>query len=126
MSKTIINTSNAPSAIGPYSQAVLVNNTLYCSGQIAIDPASGELVLDTIQAETHRVMLNIAAILAEAKMHFSNVVKTSIFLSDMNNFAVVNAIYAEYFVQPYPARETVQVAKLPKGVNVEISVIACV
>ncbi len=126
MSKTIINTTNAPAAIGPYSQAVLVNNTLYCSGQIALDPATGELVLDTIQAETHRVMLNIAAILAEAKMHFSNVVKTSIFLSDMNNFAVVNAIYAEYFAQPYPARETVQVAKLPKGVNVEISVIACI
>lgn len=124
MSKKIINTTNAPSAIGPYSQAVLAGNTLYCSGQIAIDPATGELVQDSIESETHQVMKNIKAILTEANMDFSNIVKTSIFLSDMNQFSQVNEVYASYLNLPYPARETVQVAKLPKNVNVEISVIA--
>ena len=124
MSKQIIQTNNAPAAIGPYSQAVLAGNTLYCSGQIAINPSTGTLVLDSIELETHQVMKNILALLVEAKMGFSNIVKTSIFLSDMNQFAQVNEIYASYLTLPYPARETVQVAKLPKGVNVEISVIA--
>lgn len=124
MSKKIINTTNAPSAIGPYSQAVLAGNTLYCSGQIAIDPATGELVQDSIESETHQVMKNIKALLTEANMDFSNIVKTSIFLSDMNQFSQVNEVYASYLSLPYPARETVQVAKLPKNVNVEISVIA--
>lgn len=124
MSKQIIQTNNAPAAIGPYSQAVLAGNTLYCSGQIAINPSTGTLVLDSIELETHQVMKNILALLVEAKMEFSNIVKTSIFLSDMNQFAQVNEIYASYLQLPYPARETVQVAKLPKGVNVEISVIA--
>jgi 2-iminobutanoate/2-iminopropanoate deaminase len=124
MSKKIINTTNAPSAIGPYSQAVLAGNTLYCSGQIAIDPATGELVQDSIESETHQVMKNIKALLKEANMDFSNIVKTSIFLSDMNQFSQVNEVYASYLSLPYPARETVQVAKLPKNVNVEISVIA--
>lgn len=124
MSKRIINTTNAPSAIGPYSQAVLAGNTLYCSGQIAIDPATGELVQGSIESETHQVMKNIKALLTEANMDFSNIVKTSIFLSDMNQFSQVNEVYASYLNLPYPARETVQVAKLPKNVNVEISVIA--
>ena len=124
MSKQIIQTNNAPAAIGPYSQAVLAGNTLYCSGQIAINPSTGTLVLDSIELETHQVMKNILALLVEAKMGFSNIVKTSIFLSDMNQFAQVNEIYSSYLTLPYPARETVQVAKLPKGVNVEISVIA--
>jgi 2-iminobutanoate/2-iminopropanoate deaminase len=123
MTKTIINTQNAPAAIGPYSQAVMIDNMLYCSGQIALDPATGELVMNTLNEETNRVMLNIKALLTEAGMDFSNVIKTSIFLSDMNNFAAVNEIYASYFTPPYPARECVQVAKLPKGVNVEITVI---
>lgn len=122
--KQQISTPNAPSAIGPYSQAILVNGTLYISGQIPINPENGTLV-EGIEAETHQVMKNLGAILAEAGMSFGNVVKSSIFLTDMENFAVVNEIYASYFTQqPYPARETIQVVKLPKGVNVEISMIA--
>jgi 2-iminobutanoate/2-iminopropanoate deaminase len=124
MSKRIIHTTDAPAAIGPYSQAVLAGNTLYCSGQIALDPATGNLLTGSIEEETHQVMKNILAILKAANMDFQHIVKTSIFLSDMNQFAQVNEIYASYLTQPYPARETVQVAKLPKGVNVEISVIA--
>ena len=124
MSKKIINTPHAPAAIGPYSQAVLSGNTLYCSGQIAIDPSTGNLILDSIEAETHQVMKNIKALLTAADMDYNNIIKTSIFLSDMNQFAQVNEIYASYLQQPYPARETVQVAKLPKGVNIEITVIA--
>lgn len=122
--KKTINTPNAPQPIGPYSQAVMVGNTLYVSGQIAIHPSSGNLVMDTIEAESKQVMENIKAILSEAGMDFSHVVKTGIFLLDMNNFAAVNQVYATYFTANFPARETVQVARLPKDVNVEISVIA--
>lgn len=122
--KTLINTPNAPEPIGPYNQAVLANGTLYVSGQIAIDPATGTLNLTTLDAETHRVMKNIEAVLTEAGMGFENVVKCSIFLSDMNNFGAVNEIYGQYFNENPPARECVEVARLPKDVNVEISVIA--
>lgn len=124
--KKIINTSNAPAPIGPYSQAVLVNGTLYISGQIAIFPSTGELVLSDIKLETCQVMENIKAILNEAGMNFGNIVKCSIFISDMNNFGSINEIYSTYFSGNYPARETVEVSRLPKDVNVEISVIAAV
>lgn len=123
--KKIINTSNAPKPIGPYNQAVLNGNMLYTSGQIAIDPKTGNLVTDTIQAETELVMENLKAILTEAEMTFENVIKTSIFISDMNNFGQINEVYGRYFnTETAPARETVEVANLPKFVNVEISVIA--
>lgn len=122
--KTIIHTKAAPSPIGPYNQAVMAGNMLFVSGQIAINPESGALQLNTIEEETHQVMKNIKAILIEAGMDMENVVKTGIFLLDMNNFSIVNEIYGSYFVSNYPARETVQVARLPKDVNVEISVIA--
>lgn len=122
--KTIIKTNNAPAPIGPYNQAILVGNTLYVSGQIAINPSNNELVMDSITNETHQVMQNLKAILTEANMDFSHVVKAGIFLSDMNNFSTVNEIYGSYFTDNFPARETVQVARLPKSVNVEISVIA--
>jgi 2-iminobutanoate/2-iminopropanoate deaminase len=121
--KKVISTKNAPAAIGPYSQAILVNGFLYTSGQIAINPATNELVMDTIQNETHQVMKNLKAILTEAGMDFSDVVKTGIFLQSMNDFQAVNEVYASYFSSDFPARETVEVAKLPKGVNVEISMI---
>jgi 2-iminobutanoate/2-iminopropanoate deaminase len=125
MSKIIINTENAPTPIGPYNQAILIGNTLYTSGQIALIPATGELVTDSIEAETTQVMKNLQAVLEAAEMNFSNVVKTSIFISDMNNFSRINEIYADYFDEATaPARETVEVANLPKFVNVEISVIA--
>jgi 2-iminobutanoate/2-iminopropanoate deaminase len=120
----IIATSKAPSAIGPYSQAVLAGNTLYTSGQIAIDPATNELVMDSIEVETHQLMKNLEAVLSAASMQFFDVVKCTIFLKDMNDYAAVNAVYAEYFQTDPPAREAVQVACLPKNVNVEISVIA--
>ena len=123
--KTIITTSKAPSPIGPYNQAVLVNNTLFTSGQIAIDPVSGNLILDNINVETKQVMENLKAVLKEADMTFENVVKTSIFIADMNDFSMINDIYGSYFNNyTAPARETVQVACLPKNVNVEISMIA--
>lgn len=123
--KTIITTSKAPSPIGPYNQAVLVNNTLFTSGQIAIDPVSGNLILDNINVETKQVMENLKAVLKEADMTFENVVKTSIFIADMNDFSMINDIYGSYFNNDTaPARETVQVACLPKNVNVEISMIA--
>lgn len=122
--KKIIRTTNAPAPIGPYSQAVEINNTLYVSGQIAIIPSTGNFELVNILRETTQVMENISAILAEAGYDFSDIVKTSIFLSDMNNFSAVNDVYANYFKDNYPARETVQVSVLPKNVNVEISVIA--
>lgn len=124
--KKIINTPNAPSPIGPYSQAVMNGNTLFVSGQIAINPSTGELDLSNIENETHQVMKNISAILTEAGMDFSNIVKTGIFLKDMNQFAQVNTIYGSYFSRDFPARETVQVSRLPKDVNVEISVIAMI
>jgi 2-iminobutanoate/2-iminopropanoate deaminase len=123
--KKIINTSNAPAPIGPYNQAVLNGDLLYTSGQIAIDPKTGKLMTDSIQAETELVMENLKAILTEAGMTFENVLKSSIFISDMNNFAEINEVYARYFnAETAPARETVEVANLPKFVNVEISVIA--
>jgi 2-iminobutanoate/2-iminopropanoate deaminase len=124
MSKKIINSKNAPAPIGPYSQAVLYNNTLYVSGQIAIDPATGDLVTGDIVKETHQVMNNIKAILKEAGMDFSNVVKSGIFVKDLNNFGVINQVYGEYYATNPPARETVEVSRLPKDVNVEISCIA--
>ena len=123
--KKIINTVNAPAPIGPYSQAILSGNTLYTSGQIALNPKTGELVLDSIEMETKQVMENIKAVLEEVDMTFENIVKTSIFISDMENFGRINKVYATYFnAATAPARETVEVANLPKYVNVEISVIA--
>ena len=123
--KKIIQTSKAPAPSGPYNQAVLVGNTLYTSGQIALDPESMELVLDSIETETTQVMENMKAVLAAAEMTFDDVVKTSIFISDMNNFSRINAVYGQYFDdKTAPARETVEVANLPKFVNVEISMIA--
>ena len=124
MEKKIINTSNAPAPIGPYSQAILANNILYISGQVCIDPATGNLKNKDLQEETHQVMHNLKAILQEAQMNFNNVVKTTIFLTDMNRFSEVNEIYGKYFESNFPARETVQVSALPKFVNVEISMIA--
>ncbi len=123
--KKIINTPNAPAPIGPYNQAVLSGNTLYISGQVAFNPKTMTLVLDDIKIETKLVMENIKAILTEANMTFEQVVKTTIFISDMNNFTQINKVYGQYFnPETAPARETVQVARLPKDVNVEISMIA--
>ncbi len=122
--KTIVNTNDAPAPIGPYSQAVIAGDFVFVSGQIAMSPATGELVLDDIKTETKQVMENIKAILTEAGIDFSSVIKTSIFLKDMQNFAQVNEVYGTYFADGYPARETVQVAGLPKNVNVEITVTA--
>jgi 2-iminobutanoate/2-iminopropanoate deaminase len=122
--KEIISTSQAPAAIGPYSQAVLAGNTLYCSGQIAIDPATGDLVDDGIVSETMQVMKNIEAVLEAANMSFSNVVKVSIFMSDMGYYTNINEVYEQYFTENPPAREAVAVKTLPKNVNVEMSVIA--
>jgi 2-iminobutanoate/2-iminopropanoate deaminase len=123
--KKIINTDKAPAPIGPYNQAVLVGNTLYTSGQIALDPISMELVLDDIETETNQVMQNMKAVLEAAGMTFENVVKSTIFIMNMNDFARINSVYGNYFDEKTaPARETVQVAGLPKGVNVEISMIA--
>lgn len=122
--KKIVETKDAPAPIGPYNQAVSFNGTLFMSGQIAIDPNSGELITDDIEQETHQVMKNIAAILKEAGSSFDDVIKCSIFLSDMGNFAEVNKVYGSYFNSNFPARECVEVSVLPKNVNVEISVIA--
>ena len=123
--KTIIQTADAPAPIGPYNQAVFVNNTLYASGQIALDPKTMTLVNDNIIAETKQVMKNIAAVLDAATMNFDNVVKTTIYLSNMNDFVAVNEEYSRFFNdKTAPARETVEVAGLPKSVNVEISVVA--
>lgn len=123
--KTIITTAKAPAPIGPYSQAVLSGNTLYTSGQIAFNPKTMALVLDDIKTETEQVMENMKEVLLAAGMTFENVVKTSIFISDMNNFTQINEVYGSYFDESTaPARETVQVARLPKDVNVEISMIA--
>ncbi|WP_158828758.1 RidA family protein [Mucilaginibacter lacusdianchii] len=120
----IINTQNAPAPIGPYSQAVAAGNMVFVSGQIPANPATGELVMDTIEAQTTQVMENLKAILTAAGLDFSAVVKTSIFLKDMGTFTQVNEVYGSYFTGNFPARETVQVAALPKNVDVEISVIA--
>ena len=126
MIKRVIKTKDAPAPIGPYNQAVLVNeSTLYTSGQIALNPTTMELVLDDIKTETSQVMNNMKAVLKAAEMTFENVIKTSIFISNMNDFAQINEVYGSYFnEETAPARETVQVACLPKSVNVEISMIA--
>lgn len=123
--KKIITTSKAPAPIGPYNQAVMINNMLFTSGQVAFNPISGKLVLDDIQSETKQVMENLKAVLTEAGLTFENVVKTSIFIADMDDFSKINEAYGAYFNdQTAPARETVQVARLPRDVNVEISMIA--
>jgi 2-iminobutanoate/2-iminopropanoate deaminase len=124
MEKTVITTNSAPAPIGPYNQAILVKDTLYISGQVCIDPASNNLKNKDLQEETHQVMQNLKSILLQAGMSFNNVVKTTIFLTDMNRFSEVNEIYGKYFEGDFPARETVQVSALPKFVNVEISMIA--
>jgi len=123
--KTIIKTDNAPAPIGPYNQAVLAGNTLYVSGQIALNPSNGELVLNSLKEETTQVMENLKAVLTATGMTFENVVKSTIFLSDMNHFTEINKVYAQYFDEENaPARETVAVSGLPKSVNIEISMIA--
>ena len=122
--KKVINTNNAPKAIGPYSQAILSGNTLYCSGQIAINPDTGNLVIENITLETNQVMKNISAVLKAADMTFENVVKCSIFMINMSDYSAVNQEYAKCFSENPPARESVQVSVLPKNVNVEISIIA--
>jgi 2-iminobutanoate/2-iminopropanoate deaminase len=122
--KKVITTKNAPAPIGPYSQAMSAGGFLFVSGQIPIDPSTGELVSENIKAETIQVMENIKAIISEAGLGFEHIVKTSIFLTDMQSFTQVNEVYGTYFTDQFPARETIQVAALPKNVNVEISVIA--
>ena len=122
--KTIIKTDKAPAPIGPYSQAVLINDTLYISGQIAFEPSTGNLITINIIQETSQVMHNLLNILEAAGMQFSNVVKTTIFLKDMSDFPHMNEVYEQFFEKDYPARETVAVAGLPRGVNVEVSMIA--
>jgi 2-iminobutanoate/2-iminopropanoate deaminase len=126
MEKKIIRTDNAPAPIGPYNQAVQYGDMLFVSGQIALDPKDGSLYQGDIQTETSKVMDNLGAILKAAGMDYSNIIKTSIFLMDMGQFAQVNEVYAKYFTDNFPARETVQVSGLPKGVNVEISVVAAI
>lgn len=124
MKKVIIHTNGAPAAIGPYSQAIKAGNLLFLAGQIPLIPGTGELANKDIAEETHQVMKNLSAVLTEAGMNFSNVVKATIFLSDMSLFAQVNEIYGSYFKDDFPARETVAVKGLPKNANVEISMIA--
>jgi len=124
MANTIVNSPNAPAPIGPYSHSVLAGNTLYISGQIALDAQSGNLISESIEAETHQVMRNLQAILTTAGMSFSDVAKCTIFVKDLNNFGQINEIYGSYFPLNPPARETVEVSRLPKDVNVEISAIA--
>ena len=124
MPKEVINTDKAPTPIGPYSQAVRANGMVFLSGQVAFVPSTGELELSNLESETHQVMKNIQSVLDEAKISFEHVIKTTIFLSDMSLFAEVNAVYGTYFKGDFPARETVAVKGLPRGVNVEISMIA--
>ncbi len=124
MDKRVINTSKAPAPIGPYSQAIVSNNMLFVSGQIPLNADTNELVTGDIESETHQVMRNLQFVLEEAGINFNHVVKTTIFLSDMQYFAAMNAVYGSYFSADYPARETVAVKELPKQVHVEISVIA--
>jgi 2-iminobutanoate/2-iminopropanoate deaminase len=124
MNKIIIKTTDAPAPIGPYNQAVQVGDTLYISGQVCIDPQTGDLTNRDIQVETHRVMKNLKAILTAAGLNFNHVVKTTIFITDMKQFSEINEVYGKYFEGDFPARETVQVGALPKFVNVEISMIA--
>ena len=122
--KKVIATSEAPAAIGPYSQAVAVGGLLFCAGQIPLDPATGEVVAGDVAAQTERVCANIAAVLKADGKTFANVVKTTVFLTDMEHFAAMNAVYAKYFTEPFPARSTVAVAGLPRGAQVEIEVVA--
>jgi len=124
MEKSILFTDKAPAPIGPYSQGVASGGILYLSGQIALHPETGVLEIDNIEQETHRVMQNIKALLEAKSLSFQNVIKTTIFLKDMDDFAKVNAVYGSYFQGDYPARETVQVSRLPKDVHVEISMMA--
>ena len=124
MSKTVIATSNAPAAIGPYSQAIRVGNLLYTSGQLALDPATGNFVEGGIAEQTRQSLTNVKAILNEAGTNMGSVIKTTVFLKDLDDFAAMNAVYAEFFSEPFPARSAVQVAKLPKDGLVEIEVIA--
>ncbi len=124
ITKTVISTPGAPAAIGPYSQAILAGNTLYCSGQIAIDPSTGELIQNDIQAEAHQVLKNLGAVLNKADMDYGNVVRATVFLKDMNDYSKINDVYKEYFTENPPARAAVQVARLPMDVSVEISLIA--
>lgn len=126
MTKIVVNTKKAPAPIGPYNQCIKAGELVFISGQIPMNAETGELVTGSIEAEAHQVMQNLKAILEEAKLTFDHVVKTSIFLSDMSLFAQVNEVYGSYFSGDYPARETVAVKGLPKGVNVEISLIAAV
>lgn len=122
--RSIVKTDRAPAAIGPYSQAILTNDTLYCSGQIAIDPETGRMVTDGLEAETERVLENLGAVLRAAKMDYENVVRCTVYLTDMNDYALVNEVYARYFREDPPAREAIAVRALPRGARVEISCIA--
>ena len=124
MMKKVISTTKAPAAIGPYSQAIQVGNLVYTSGQIPIDPATGVFVEEGIREQTRQSLLNVKAILEEAGLTMSDVVKTTVFMADMNDFADMNAVYAEFFAEPYPARSAVAVKMLPKGALVEIEVVA--
>ncbi len=124
MQKTEIATRNAPQSIGPYSQAIAVGETLYCSGQIPIDPATGNIESADVAVQARRVFENIKAVLAAAGLDFSDTVKTTVFLTDLNDFSVVNKTYGEYFDKPYPARSCVQVSALPKGAKIEVEVVA--
>ncbi len=124
MEKTIVTSSGAPTPIGPYSHAVKAGNTLYVSGQVAKDATTGEMIQHNIKAETQKVMENVGAILKEAEMDYSDIVKTTIFCTDLNDFAAINEVYGQFFDKHFPARETVQVVRLPLGANVEISVTA--
>ena len=126
MQKNIVETTEAPAAIGPYSQAIKAGNLIFLSGQIPLDPKTGNLITTGIEDETHRVMKNIQAILEAADVTFQDIIKTTIFLKSMDDFAQVNAVYASYFTGNFPARETVEVSGLPKGARVEISVIASI
>ena len=122
--KKVIATSEAPKAVGPYSQAVAVGNFLFAAGQIPLDPATGELIAGDISAQTDRVLQNVAGVLRANGMTFANVVKSTVFMVDLGNFAAMNAVYSQYFSEPFPARSTIQVAGLPKGAQVEIEVVA--
>jgi len=124
MEKLVIQSSNAPAAIGPYSQAIKTGNLLFVSGQIPLNPETGVMMQENIEVETHQVMKNLQAILTEAGGSFTNVLKATIFIKNMNDFTQINTVYASYFTGTFPARETVEVARLPKDANVEISVIA--
>ena len=122
--KTVIASAEAPAAVGPYSQAIATGNLVFCAGQIPLDPSTGNLIEGDVAAQTRRVIANIEAVLTAAGVTLNDVVKTTVFLLDMNDFAAMNAVYAEHFSEPFPARSTIQVARLPKDARVEIEVIA--